>query len=710
MRAIGLDYACKYDLTSDGNKEFSKLHCGYALLSTDQDLDGIGQICSLVIVFIMCFWPSLVKRGFIKRFATPLVRVYCPDGTVEEFYSTEEFERWADEHWGNVDTPPTGYKVKYYKGIGSHTKEEKQNMGLNITDNIYTITYDDTCEALMHAMYGEDTSQRKILLTTPVADKYPDDVWEKHQISLSTHFKVESKEFQLMNMRRKLRSCIDGLIPTQRKALCGGRRMFGGNLAEAKVFQVGAYVAKEMHYGQGDSSMNGVIMKLAQNFEGACNAPLFVAVSDGFGDNVMGREKTGGARYLDTKYNKKLMDIMYPREDDWLLEYVREDRTKCEPLYYIPIMPMAILESENTTGTGWKIDLCGRDFTWTLGEVRRMIDGFPALSLVGHPWMRSKGLSVRMEGGSEVSYGDYRYVVAENMIHVTQLPYRVWSYPWTCSHLGIDPNTGNDERLDPETNELYKLEKTPHIIKIKDDTNNGENDIKVYLKPNTYELILEEYGSPLVDPIEHFLGLRSVMITNINMIDDTNYVHEFSDYNEVLNYWFPRRRDLYIARLERSRLLLEYQLKFYKEIHRFIIMDSTKAINIDKDFEDDVRDSILEQAGFVRFNKKVILSPGFLRVDQLHAAVFVHGASYDYISNITKGDQSKKAIALLEKKLSDMELEFLELNTMTWQKLWLTELEKLEKILKLGLETNWQYDHKKFVFVNSKRKKKPPTL
>jgi DNA topoisomerase-2 len=706
MRAVGLDFNCKYELGSVGDREFSKLNCGFIVEATDQDLDGIGHICSLVAVFIACFWPALFKRRFVRRLATPIVRVYCPDGTVEEFYSEDDFETWADTKWGEVESPPTGYEVKYYKGIGSHTKEEVHNMGLNILDNIFVLTWDDLSESLMHAMYGEDTTQRKIMLTTPVVDKYPDEVWETRCIPLSVHFRVESKEFQLMNMRRKLRSCIDGLIPTQRKALCGGRKMFNSGLKSAKVFQVGAYVAKAMHYGQGDSSMNGVIMKMAQSFEGACNMPVFVPISTGFGDNVEGRSETGGARYLDTQYNKKIMDIVYPRDDDWLLEYVREDRTKCEPKYYVPIVPMSILESENTTGTGWKIDLCGRDFEWTINQIRRRIGGYDALSLFGRPWMKSPGLTTRMENGREVSYGDYKYYPDESMIHITQLPYRVWSYPWKCYLMGIDPITGKDERRDPETNEMYKLQKKPYIKKINDDTNNGVNDIKVWLEPGGYEHIVEDYGTPLTDPIEQFLELRHILITNINMIDETNYVHEFKDYNAVFEHWFPIRRNLYIARLERSRLILEYRIQYYKEVLRYIIMDSTKQINIDKDFEDEARDLILSEAGFTRFNKAVLLSPGFLRADQLHNAIFMRDASYKYVSDISIGEKSKKEIAKLEKKILDLEDELLALNNSTWESLWLEELDRLVAMLKLGLETGWMYDHKKFKFVNSKRKKK----
>lgn len=708
VRAIGLDYGYKYELDAGGDKEYSKLHAGFIVLATDQDVDGIGQICTMVMVFIMCFWPNLIKRGFIKRLATPLIRIYCEGGTgddrgrVFEFYSEGEYDVYVAGRWGGSELP-RGYRAEYYKGLGGHTRDEVLNMGKTILKNIFTITWDAACEALMNVMYGEDTTERKKMLTTPVTDAYESDVWTTRNIPLSTHLRVEGKEFKLTGMRRKLRSCIDGLIVTQRKLLAGGRQMFGGSLRKSKVFQVGGYISKELHYGQGDASINETLKKMAQTFEGACNLPVFIPISIGFGNNVDGRGTTGGSRYLDTRYNDQVMDLMFPRVDDWLLEYVYEDGVRCEPKYYVSIMPMAILESENTTGHGWKIDVVGRNYEWVDAQVRKRIRGDLVDNLFGHPWFKSPGLSMRLENDREVSYGDYEYNATTNTIHITQLPYRVWSYPYECWLKGIDPSTGKTERMDKKTGEMIQLKKKPYITKVKDDTANGKNNIMVWLEDGAYEKIVEEYGTPLTDPIEHFLGLRSVMMMNLNMITDTGYVREFATYNEVFDYWYPKRRDLYIARIERMLLLNQYRIAYWKEVLRFILMDGSdsKEINIDKDKTEEERDKILSGAGFTRYNKSTLFNPGYLRAEQLHAAIFESGgASYGYISDITIGDKSQKSVDALRAKIEALEAELVELRKQTWQSIWLAELDKLLEKVRFGLRTNWKYSDKSFTFLS----------
>src|SRR6185437_8673789 len=76
--ALNLNYNFKYENTEEGDKEFSSLNYGYIIISTDQDLDGVGNICSLIVVYILTFWPDLIKRGFVKRLQTPLIRIYMP--------------------------------------------------------------------------------------------------------------------------------------------------------------------------------------------------------------------------------------------------------------------------------------------------------------------------------------------------------------------------------------------------------------------------------------------------------------------------------------------------------------------------------------------------------------------------------------------------------------------------------------------------------
>lgn len=710
VRALNLDYAHHYDFTPEGEKQFAMLHYGSILVATDQDLDGIGHICSLILVFIMCFWPNLIKRNFFKRLATPIIRVYIKNAKMDviDFYSIKEYDEWITDKFGSESKKPSNYKTEYYKGLGGHSKDEVLSMGMKFHENVYTISWDSACEQIMEAFYGEDTDGRKNILSTPMTDEYPDSVWKTHNIGASVHFKVETKEFQLANMRRKTKSCIDGMIPTQRKSFTGGRRMFGNpKVTKAKVFQISGYVAQHMHYANGDASMNGVVMKQAQAHDGTNNIPAFVPWSDGFGDRVMGRSANAGPRYMDTYFNGKIMDMIFPRKYDWLLDYVYEDGVMCEPKYYVPRIPMALLESETTTGTGWKIDVWARDLTFTLENVRRMIKGFEPLSFKGHPWLRSDKMSCRMVNGRETCYGSYTWNPATNTITVTELPIRIWSHPYRCYLLGIDPNTNKTEKRG-ENGEMIPIPKKPYIVDVKDDTSNYINDIKIKLEPGAYDRILEEYGDSVSDPIESFLDLRRFMTPNLNLIDATNYVREFADYEGILKYWFPLARDILIDYLERDIILKQLLVEYHKNVLRFILADAAnpKEINIDKDFTDEQRDSILSEHSYKKFNKSVLMNPRYTKADELEDLVYGPDASYEYISDITIREKKKVEIEKLRQKIDDLETELADLAISDWQSIWLTEIDEIEQKIHQGLATNWLFETKKPNFHRASKSKK----
>jgi len=344
-----------YQKRERGNEMFKKLPYGGGLIiATDQDSDGIGHICSLLLVFIMCFWPELIKRGYVKRLATPIIRVYHGKD-VYNFYSKKEFLRWADDQFKGEANIPSGYDVNYYKGLSGHTEEEVlHDIGTDLLENIYTFTWDDACIASMELLYGPETKGRKSILITPVDREYNERALLRKEISCSDHFYIEAKGFQLEFMRRKLKSAIDGLLPSQRKAIAGAR-IIANQSKKIKVYQLTGYVSKRMGYQHGETAMNEAIIKMAQTFTGSNNIPPFVPISNGFGDRVLGRGEAGSPRYIDTRYNSRVMDLLFPREDDFLLEYEYEDGKQCEPKFYVPILPYSILETSTTAGVGWKI-------------------------------------------------------------------------------------------------------------------------------------------------------------------------------------------------------------------------------------------------------------------------------------------------------------------------------------------------------------------
>jgi DNA gyrase/topoisomerase IV subunit B len=112
MRIIGLQFGV--------NPLLSELRYQKLIIATDQDLDGY-HLCALVVNMFQQLWPALVKKGFLVKLETPIVRAV--QGKKEfDFMSLKDFEDWKEKQ-----TKP--FQSQYLKGLGSNdTKYLKQYM------------------------------------------------------------------------------------------------------------------------------------------------------------------------------------------------------------------------------------------------------------------------------------------------------------------------------------------------------------------------------------------------------------------------------------------------------------------------------------------------------------------------------------------------------------------------------------------------------
>ncbi len=130
MKIIGLQFGVEPML--------SELRYKQLVIATDQDLDGY-HLCALVINMFQQLWPGLVKKGFLVKLETPIVRVTRNKKELD-FMSIGDFEDWKKKQ-----TKP--FQSHYLKGLGSNdTKYLKQYM----FDEKYMlpITWDDAEDAL----------------------------------------------------------------------------------------------------------------------------------------------------------------------------------------------------------------------------------------------------------------------------------------------------------------------------------------------------------------------------------------------------------------------------------------------------------------------------------------------------------------------------------------------------------------------------------
>jgi len=98
-----------------------ELRYGHLMIMTDQDHDG-SHIKGLVINFLDHHYPSLLKvPGFLVEFITPIVKA-TKGQQKKSFFTIPEYEAWKESQDG-----ARGWKIKYYKGLGTSTKEDAKD-------------------------------------------------------------------------------------------------------------------------------------------------------------------------------------------------------------------------------------------------------------------------------------------------------------------------------------------------------------------------------------------------------------------------------------------------------------------------------------------------------------------------------------------------------------------------------------------------------
>ncbi len=155
--------------------------------------------------------------------------------------------------------------------------------------------------------------------------------------------------FSNMDNMRSIPSTIDGLKPSQRKVLfaCFKRKL----TAEIKVAQLAGYVSEHTAYHHGEQSLHSTIISMAQDFVGSNNIPL-LAPSGQFGTRLQGGKDAASARYIFTQLSEAAR-LLFPEDDDAVLNYLVEDGQPIEPDFYVPILPVLLINGSDGIGTGW---------------------------------------------------------------------------------------------------------------------------------------------------------------------------------------------------------------------------------------------------------------------------------------------------------------------------------------------------------------------
>lgn len=675
-KVLNLNHSFSYETKEERNT----LSYGQVVATVDQDLDGVGQIFGLLLSHFERFWPALIKNEFIKQLATPIIRAFPKSGKaiVESFYTDEEYRQWAEKH--NTDN----WEIKYYKGLATHNDQEAIHMFQKYEKSVYTITYDQFAAKTFDIYYGKDPDLRKLELVV----KRPLPIIQDMKISCTEHLQTHTKEFQLDNIMRKLPHMYDGLNPARRKILCGSRNRFLNNNSEVKVFQLAGYVAEKMNYHHGSASLEKTIINMAQDFVGANNLPLLLPLSQ-FGSRFNGGRDYGAPRYIKTKLNKDLVSAMFRTEDDYVLEYTYDEGVCNEPVCYVPVAPLVILESLEIPATGWKYTGYARDWKSVYNNILTLIknydpsqtDSISRINIATMPFWtnRWKG-TVRSVSKQKWFTGPYVYDDEKGVIEISELPFQEWNESY-----------------------MERMEEKSAVASVEDNSSKNQIDIVIKLKPNGFNDIVKICGSkgnPEFDILEDYCLLKKRMNKHLNVIKD-GIVVECKTYKEILLMWFTKRYETYIRRFERLRIIVKLRIMYLKQVTKFV--ENHKKYNFSV-LDEDTANKLLSRDKYLQFNKSLLDNPAFTPLDEMEYKIChskAPGTSYNYLFAVGPRQRMEMARTARAKKLKETEEYYDHIMSNDIVKTtWLNELKELDIVITKGITSDkgWLYNERKVKF------------
>lgn len=400
---IGLQHGRKY--TSIKELRYSKI-----CILTDADVDGI-HIRSLLVNFFHTWWPELLNiKGFITSMKTPIVKAKKSNKEVS-FYTIQDFNEWLKNNDNN------NWKIKYYKGLGTSNSNEAKDLFKNINNQIINYVSDNTEKtdnSLLLAFDKKHIDNRKKWLQNYKSGMVLDQ--SKYDISYHDLINKELIHFSMYDILRSIPSICDGFKPSQRKVIHTLlNKKYKG---EIKVAQLGASVAEYTSYHHGEASLYGTIINMAQDFTGSNNINLLVPEGQ-FGSRLTSNGSDAASpRYIYTKLNE-ITKKLFNENDLKIVNYLEDDGNKIEPEFFVPILPLILINGSIGIGTGYSTNIPCHNPKEIISNIKKYIDGHQLKPL--KPWYKNyKGEIIEKENGDFIIKG--KYTVKENNIIISEIP------------------------------------------------------------------------------------------------------------------------------------------------------------------------------------------------------------------------------------------------------------------------------------------------
>ncbi len=652
--------------------EGQKLRYGRIMIMTDQDLDG-AHIKGLVLNYLKSLGLDKFE-GFSASFITPIVKA-SKGNKHKAFYSSQEFDKWVEENDG-----AKGWKIKYYKGLGTSVDKEAREYFSDITKHLTCYEWDEKSDNSLELAFSKSRiSDRKEWLKN--YDPYAEPDFSP-KVPITDFINKEFIHFSNYDNVRSISSLCDGLKPSQRKVLfCAFEKRNLKN--EMKVAQFGSAVAETTGYHHGEVSLFGTIINMAQDYIGSNNINIFKPVGQ-FGSRMMNGADHASPRYIFTKLSDITSIIYNPIDTKLLTKLKDDDGNFIEPEWYIPILPVCLVNGTIGIGTGFSTGLPSFNPIDIVKNLRLLMKNEPTEEMT--PWFRGFTRNSAIK-----KIGDCRYVVKgrysadtnNDILSVTELPIGISTnaYKEFLTSLLVVKTPSKKDKASPK-----RTVTSPY--KIKDFRNNSAGnkvDFTIFFEKDTLCQCLVDSAVADKDGLTTFeknfkLGTTLSFPGKMTLRDRHGGLMVYSSIDEILREFYTLRLEYYE---KRHKMLIkdykdEYELvnikaKFVKDVIEgtIIIFDPSKKKSYT---EEEVSEQLVKLKYPKMLDKMIIQLDKLAEKDESD----IEKANYDYLIGMKLSSLTKKRVEELLAELKVLKDKYNTLKGKSATDLWEEDLVEFE--------------------------------
>lgn len=352
----------------------------------------------------------------------------------------------------------------------------------------------------------------------------------------------ELREYALYDNERSIPSVVDGLKTSQRKVIYTVFETLKSKVP-IKTASLGAKASDLTHYKHGENSIIDTVITLAKDYAGSNNYPLLL--KDGQFGNVIDNGNSSPRYIFVMRYDK--LDEMFDKEDREIIEYLKFDGCSIEPRFYLPKLPLVLINGSTGIGNGYSCNILTRDVSSVAKYLNNKITN--KKSKVDFLLPSFNGFTGQVIRLSDTSYEVHGVI---ERVNTTQTIIK---------------------DLPPSSRYQYDKYKERVLLPLILDNKVGVTDFINESTESGWHIIIKhtrEFGNCTDEELLQKLKLVEKVTENITVWDYDNKLRVFNSAYDLIDYWFDERIKWIETRKSHKLSKLKDRVDWYNSLLKLI--------------------------------------------------------------------------------------------------------------------------------------------